>query len=185
MSVSNHIHFGLVLAGGRSSRMGSDKAMLVKGNVNLLDNAKLCLSTSLCQQVLISRNTEQGIRDRYLDKGPLAGIEAAIKHVPSGAWLTILPVDMPLVRSSDLVQLQKTAQASKNAVYFESHMLPCVVKVTIDLKEFLKDALEGKYKNSIYAMLKTQNAHTLAQDEPLYLTNANTPNDWQAVKTHF
>ena len=185
MPQSNQTHYGLVLAGGRSSRMGTDKAMLIKGDINLLDNAKLCLSKSLCEQVLISRNTEQGIRDRYIDKGPLAGIEAAIVHIPNGAWLSILPVDMPLIRSSDLVQLQKTAQASQHAVYFESHMLPCIVKVTDDLKKFLKDALDGKFKNSIYAMLKTQNAQTLVQGEPLYLTNANTPNDWQTVKTHF
>ena len=107
MPASNQIHYGLVLAGGRSSRMGTDKAMLLKGNVNLLDNANLCLTNSLCEQVLISRNTAQGIRDRYIDKGPLAGIEAALQHVPNGAWLSILPVDMPLIRHTDIVNLQK------------------------------------------------------------------------------
>jgi len=185
MSQSIQTHYGLVLAGGRSSRMGTDKAMLIKGEQNLLENAKLCLSSSLCSQVLVSRNTDKGIRDRYQDKGPLAGIEAALEHVPTASWLSILPVDMPLIRHTDLVKLQKSAEEMDNAVYFESHMLPCVIKVTNELKIFLVDALDGKYKNSIYAMLKTQNAQTLAQVEPLYLTNANTPNDWQAVKTHF
>ncbi|SFC16889.1 molybdenum cofactor guanylyltransferase [Pseudoalteromonas denitrificans] len=185
MSETPSIHYGLVLAGGRSSRMGTDKALLLKGKTNLLTVAKHILEHSKCTEVLVSRNQGEGIKDRYQDQGPLAGIEAALDHIPDNTWLTILPVDMPLIRVQDLIQLQNAAQQSNTAVYFESHMLPCIVKVTKELKLFLQAALDGKYKNSIFAMLKTQNAHTITQADPLYLTNANTPSDWCAVKNYF
>ena len=125
--------YGLLLAGGKSSRMGQDKAELQICGVSLLQQGEEVLSHSLCQQVLISRNCGAGIKDRFSGLGPLAGIDAAIQQIDDGAWLTVMPVDMPLISAEHLIELQQQAMVTEQACYFANFMLPCVVQVTLHL----------------------------------------------------
>ena len=100
---------GLVLAGGRSTRFGEDKAWLAWGNGNLLEHA-CALLAPVCREVLISARTREEPRpggplwpppgtrvvvDRHPGCGPLAGMEAGLDAM-TGEWLLVLPVDMPL-----------------------------------------------------------------------------------------
>ena len=73
---------GVVLAGGQSSRMGSDKANLILKNKTLLQNACELLTAAGASDVLISRNvqsaTAQYIADIYPGSGPLGGIYSTL-----------------------------------------------------------------------------------------------------------
>ncbi len=177
-------HFGLVLAGGLSSRMGKDKALLTLNKMSLLDKAQQCLEGSLCSTVLISRNTGEGIKDNYHALGPLAGIEAAIANINQDVWLTIMPVDMPLLRTQELLMLQHKAVESQSAVYFNSFYLPCVIKVCKELREYLVNALEGRHARSIYAMLTYFCAIKIPVIEASYLENINTRADWLKLQNY-
>ena len=97
---------GFVLAGGRSSRMGQDKALLMLGGEPLIAKGVRKLSR-VCAEVAIAGGSEglapygRVIADKNPGCGPLGGIVAALGQ-SSFAWNLFLPVDAPFVPVSVL-----------------------------------------------------------------------------------
>jgi molybdenum cofactor guanylyltransferase len=95
---------GYVLAGGKSSRMGRDKALLELGGRPLAARAVSKLER-VCREVhILSSNAELSVyaplvRDLHEDCGPLGGIEAALEN-SRHPWNLFLPVDMPFLPAS-------------------------------------------------------------------------------------
>jgi molybdopterin-guanine dinucleotide biosynthesis protein A len=101
---------GFAVAGGRSQRMGRDKALLPWGDTDLLGHALARLrSVTDDTRILVGaepRHTERGFPvevDAAPDLGPLAGLLAALESAPKGALL--LGVDLPLIPSTLLAHL--------------------------------------------------------------------------------
>jgi molybdopterin-guanine dinucleotide biosynthesis protein A len=96
-----------VLAGGKSSRMGSDKAFLQLRGETLLQRS-LKLAREVAEEVRIvgdaSKFKEFGqvVEDEYRERGPLGGIHAALTSSPTELNLAIA-VDLPFV-TRELVQ---------------------------------------------------------------------------------
>lgn len=92
---------GFVLAGGRSLRMGQDKAMLVFDGRPLIELAVAKLR-ELCANVSIAGNRDDLanyaaiVQEARLQQGPTAGVEAALLHAQCD-WIVCIPVDAPLV----------------------------------------------------------------------------------------
>ena len=120
--------FGLVLAGGRSSRMHRDKAGLVYHGQSQLDRTMELLEP-LCSERFVSVRADQTkdpLRSRYAqivdqdaDLGPLAGILAAQAHMPTAAWL-IVACDLPRLDAATLQQLITRRDPSRLATAFKS-----------------------------------------------------------------
>jgi len=105
---------GFVLAGGRSSRMGSDKAVALFGGIPLIQIALETLAEiGLSARIAGSRSRlggyAQAIPDIFPDAGPLGGIQAGLDSSQAG-WNVFLPVDLPLMPSSLLARLLERAQ---------------------------------------------------------------------------
>lgn len=117
---------GLVLAGGHSSRMGRDKAMLRYHERNQLDHTAGLLS-SLCDRVFVSCRKEQletctatglpAITDSYLDIGPLGGLLSAQRHTPEAAWL-LAACDLPFIDGRAISALHKSRNPFRFATAF-------------------------------------------------------------------
>jgi len=76
---------GVVLAGGKSSRFGSDKALAMLGGKRLLDHAVERLS-GWCDAVVVA-GREPGIPDwPQPDMGPLGGIAAGLRHAEANGF---------------------------------------------------------------------------------------------------
>ena len=95
---------GYVLAGGQSSRMGTDKAMLSFGASTLLDRAVAALSLLCTDVTVVGRAPSptasyRAIPDHLTGAGPVAGVEAALRDLATrgGTWAFFLPVDLPLL----------------------------------------------------------------------------------------
>jgi molybdopterin-guanine dinucleotide biosynthesis protein A len=107
---------GFVLAGGRSSRMGTDKAFLQFDGRTLLARA-LDLLQAITTEVRIvgpgSRFAAYGavVEDVYTGRGPLAGIHAALSCSTTELNL-ILAVDLPFVTESLLRFIVEQARTS-------------------------------------------------------------------------
>ena len=91
---------GYVLAGGRSSRMGQDKAELRIGGSLLIERA-ISKLRDLCDEVVVVGRGEiysasRALPDLHPGCGPIGGIEAALRDARE-AWAIFLPVDMPLL----------------------------------------------------------------------------------------
>lgn len=118
--------WALILAGGGSRRMGSDKALQSwngrPATLRLRD-----LASGLCEGVLLSRAVGQDlpegwtesdvIRDREVASGPLRGILSAMAAFPDRAWL-VVACDQPLLSRGLLSGLLERRDPSKVATSF-------------------------------------------------------------------
>ena len=112
---------GVVLAGGLSTRFGSDKAAAEVGGVSLLERAVRLLE-SVLDDVWVSVRPDQAsdalrsryrcLPDRHPGQGPAAGLEAAHAAAPGRAWLA-LACDQPGLSAADLERL--VAERDPNA----------------------------------------------------------------------
>jgi len=95
---------GFVLAGGKSSRMGRDKALLELAGKPLVHHAVTKLRR-VCKEVrVLSDNPALAefapiVPDLHPDCGPMGGMEAALVHSVFD-WNLFLPVDMPFLPSA-------------------------------------------------------------------------------------
>jgi len=93
---------GAVLAGGRSSRFGSDKALaLLADGRTLLEHAAAAVAPHVEAVVVCGRTAEgmTGLADRPApDMGPLGGLNAALHHAVAQGYDAVLTTgcDMPL-----------------------------------------------------------------------------------------
>ena len=115
---------GLILAGGRSSRMGRDKALLtLPDGRTLLERQVDILRAAGVTTVLVSIRTDleltlpnvTRVHDAVADAGPLAGIAAGLRAAPAGSLL-VLAVDMPAVQAAHLRQLVELAVDGRGVV---------------------------------------------------------------------
>jgi molybdopterin-guanine dinucleotide biosynthesis protein A len=120
--------FGLVLAGGASTRMGTDKAVLqyhgqpqLRWAFELL--SKFCTATFVSvrpdQREDSARAAYPQIVDRQPGSGPIAGICAALIEHPKVAWL-VLACDLPFVSERTLRHLVAHRAPQKMATAYRS-----------------------------------------------------------------
>lgn len=119
--------FGLVLAGGKSQRMGQDKgAINYHGKpqreyaFEMLDN--LCEKTFLSGRKSQTESWQENfpiISDTFTGLGPFGAILSAFRENPNAAWLCIA-CDLPLLTDTTLQQLIKQRDPSKIATAFHN-----------------------------------------------------------------
>lgn len=93
---------GIVLAGGKSNRMGTDKALLLFRNKPLILHA-IDILKQICGRVIISANHSnyqftgcEAWPDERSEIGPMAGIYSCLKRSLT-SWNFVLSCDMPLI----------------------------------------------------------------------------------------
>jgi len=91
----------LILIGGKSSRMGQDKAQLTLDSQSLLDRSIATLSEITPEQVHLSISYEDSrsyslptIADLEPSPGPLGGLAAAFTKNPNAAWLVLRSISL-------------------------------------------------------------------------------------------
>ncbi|HLV86540.1 MAG TPA: molybdenum cofactor guanylyltransferase [Candidatus Sulfotelmatobacter sp.] len=114
-----------VLAGGKSTRMGSDKAFVMLGGRTLLSRA-LDLARSITQNVSVVGDAAKfagyapTVEDVFPNCGPLGGIHGALRSSSSELNL-ILAVDLPLIRPEFLGYLVTRAESAPSALVTLAH----------------------------------------------------------------
>ncbi len=180
--------WGIVLAGGKSRRMGSDKASLTLNGQTQLERAVHLLRAHL-DRVFVSTSREQAddplrqsyekIVDGYENIGPIAGIISAMDKHPEVTWL-VLACDLPNIDDATIAFLLDNASADHEATAFRSvhDDLPeplCAIyrpesRATID--RFIQNG-----KNCPRKILINSRTHLLQQPNPGALHNINSPED--------
>ena len=126
-----HIHrpaiYGLVLAGGKSTRMGVDKG-LIEYNGKPQREYMADLLGEFCAETFISCRPDQldtlpagyqGLGDTFMDLGPFGAIASAFRQKPDVAWL-VIACDLPLLDAFTLRQLVAARNPSEIATAFNS-----------------------------------------------------------------
>ena len=177
---------GVILAGGASSRMGKDKALLTIEQSTMLTRSYQALSQTSVNKVVVSRNDGKDghFADLYPGKGPLSGIHSAAMRFPT-ANLLLVPVDLPLMDPKTLqYMLDNGAEANKNA-RFGKHSLPLFLRNTEAMRQTLEYTLRCTNCYSVarfcthFPLLEL---HSLKQSS---LFNTNTPEQWRFAMQHF
>lgn len=197
--------YGLLLCGGRSSRMGQDKALLQHGGDRLLargehprDHSERMLDRGLrllheagCQQVWAAGDYTgvPCLPDAacWQGRGPLAGLASAVTYAPHAGWL-VIPVDMPGLDSALLRRFLQLARQYPHGAAMQHSQFPLFLAhpAALDILQTLLATPDARAA-SIGALLKAlalpslPPALLLSGDQPSNaLCNTNTPAEWQA-----
>jgi molybdopterin-guanine dinucleotide biosynthesis protein A len=181
--------YGLVLAGGRSTRMQRDKATLEYAGRYQLERA-VELLTPLVERVFVSVRPDQiadPLRARYAQivdsgdvAGPLAGIIAAQSRHPEAAWL-VLACDLPLLDRQTLEHLLRSRRPERQATAYRSSRdgLPeplCAIYEPAT-REGIRTHVAGGRDCPRKFLLNADTA-LLDQPRPDALDNVNTPQEY-------
>jgi molybdopterin-guanine dinucleotide biosynthesis protein A len=176
---------GVVLAGGQSSRMGRDKALLPWQGRPLIEHQMAVLKAAGVDAVRISgeRPDYRGIADPVTHAGPLGGI-AGIAASCDDAQLLVIPVDMPRLQPALLQRLLVTQSAS-GSIHFEGHVLPMRLRLDNTCREAIAElmAADDDRTRSLRALQERVGVSTLAlsADEEVQLIDCNTEQTWREV----
>ena len=121
----------VLLAGGKSSRMGRDKATLIVDGVPLWQRQLATLRECGAAEVFISGKADgpyagagiEIVEDAVPDCGPLGGIVAALRRCMED-WLLVLAVDMPAMTRAFLQSLVDAAHDGVGIVPVTSRIEP-------------------------------------------------------------
>ncbi|MGB5646485.1 MAG: NTP transferase domain-containing protein [Muriicola sp.] len=185
--------YGLILSGGKSSRMGTDKALL---NYHGRPQQELLyeLATEFCEKTFISLREEQReylpkkyrvIQDLNEFRGPLNGILSAHRKYPEAAWM-VIACDLPLLNKNTLELLVQGRDAAKDAT--------ALATKTTKLPEPLAAIWEPKGLQHAIAYLKNANSscprkflinndtQLIYPENDAVLANANSIDDYKRIK---
>jgi len=169
---------GAVLAGGRSSRFGSDKALAMLGDQTLLDQAIAALR-SQCDAVAVVGREEASapcLPDWPApDMGPLAGLAAALRHARAQGFDAVLSCSVDSFGlPADLI-----AQLSPAPRYLAEQPVIGLwpARASGDLEALL---FNPNARHSMRAFAEAIGAHPVTLPTPI--ANINTPEDLAAHK---
>ncbi len=167
-----HNIVGIVLAGGKSTRMGQNKANLLWKKTTLLENVVENLNLFGCKFVRISG--AQDIVDTIENIGPLGGISSCLNTLNFNDWILFWPVDV-LITKEALKAFEQKVPPEVQAVYYKNNPLPLLLKNTQNIRENLNIYLNNQ-KYAVKSWLKGLNCYELAEKE---FQNLNTPEEYK------
>jgi molybdopterin-guanine dinucleotide biosynthesis protein A len=192
--------FGLVLAGGQSTRMKRDKATLAyHGGKTQLERAMELLGPRVKRAFVSVRPGQtdpvrarfEQIVDTREGLGPIAGITAAQARYPDAAWL-VLACDLPFLEAATLDYLLAERDPTRQATAFRSshsdnpkhNGLPeplCTIYEPSSREAILAHLASGK--DCPRKFLIKGDTKLLDQPNPRALDNVNTPEEYGSAMT--
>lgn len=183
----------VILAGGRSQRMGKDKAwLMVEGKPLITRQVELARALGAVEVFISARAGSEYdsldcriVQDRVANAGPLAGMESALA-TSSSPLLLVLAVDMPKMTASPLQTLLVCCSGICGAVpRFQDKIEPLAAiypRSALPIAQELLDS--GRYAARDFATRCVEFNLTTFIDLPaqntIYFTNWNTPADVQS-----
>ncbi len=171
----------VILAGGKSIRMQTNKAFLKINATNFIDYLYLLLVNIGFKNIYISGNLDnyKCIQDSDNILGPVGAIFSCLKHLEKNqcSKLFFFSVDAPLISADIILQLLKYL-GEHSCVYFENLMLPFLVN-----KENLSNIYYNKDKYKLHAikdLLASLNAShkPVCEHESYIIKGVNTQEEY-------
>ncbi len=177
----------VIFAGGKSSRMGKDKALLPFADCNTLSEFQYNKLTSLFNKVYISSKENKFdfdatvITDQYEESSPLIGIISLFETLNADA-LFILSVDAPFVDEKVIEVLLKHADEKFDAVIAQS---PRGVQPLCGIyrRSILPLAQENRLQENhrLNDLLKKAHTQFVTFDDDAPFTNLNHPHEYESA----
>tara|TARA_B100001939_G_scaffold71955_1_gene60171 strand:- start:597 stop:1181 length:585 start_codon:yes stop_codon:yes gene_type:complete len=181
---------GIILAGGKSSRMGTDKALFVLNGSTFLDHIIRALEP-LVDEILIVSNDERHskynlkrVRDTIADAGPISGLHAGLTNSATENNL-VMSCDIPLIETSmlevllqnneddiDVIQLADANRVHPLIALYKKCSAEHLGKALFDGERKLSTALNGLNMKSVL----------VSDGQAAALTNINTQMDFEKIE---
>ncbi len=187
--------YGLLLVGGRSKRMGSDKSALhYHGSVPHARYLAEILD-SRCEKVFYSCRPDQGedslftdrprIHDAFPGWGPLGGILSALQSHPQAAFL-VVACDLPFLKPVDLDLLLKMRDPSRAATAFDNQVRKHPEPLCAIYEPSFREAALQLARDGLLCptkILQRINVRLITPESLDFLENANHPEDYVRART--
>lgn len=181
----------VVIAGGESSRMGREKALMQYLDRALIEYSLDAVAGLGDPPLVVSNNPEvrnylrdiEVIPDFLLGRGPLGGIHAALEHTRSD--IIIVACDAPLLVNNVVTRLVKARGEADIAVYVsEGKIYPFPGVYGLALLPSIEKRLEGAGRElSLQDMIRSTPAvrYVEIEDGVDALVGINTPDDYKRI----
>lgn len=194
---------GAILAGGHSSRFGSNKALFAPDGETLIGKAADLLRP-LVRELLVSASHANAaayafleldiVEDQHPDCGPLGGLEALLDRCAT-SWLLILTCDMPYVDGEALRTMMSHAQqkgdrigqgALPRAIAWQrsdGSISPFPLLIERSALPVLRSRM-NLGRRSMKGLLGALDTYYILAPSDSLLSNINRPEDWKEDKTY-
>lgn len=180
---------GIILAGGKSSRMGTDKGFLKLNNKLFIEHIIDALKPLVSNVIIVSNLKSydifglQRINDDIENAGPLAGIYSGLKASKTELNL-VLSCDVPLINKKNLQQLLDAAEEAIDIVQIESQgqQMPLIALYKKQCESIFHKLLlndERRLHQAVSAC--NSKSISLNPEDDIYTTNINTPEQLKKI----
>jgi molybdopterin-guanine dinucleotide biosynthesis protein A len=186
---------GVILAGGRSDRMGKNKALMLLDGRRLIDRVVAVLREVFADLLIVTNDPElyadlqlPMVGDVYPDKGALGGIYSAIYHA-STPYCFVVACDMPFLNTA-MMRYLISQIANNDVVMPDIHgdMEPLHAIYSKTCLQPIRRCLETNRLKIISFFPEVRVCTIMASDiqrfDPnlLAFRNLNTPEEFQAAE---
>lgn len=182
---------GIILAGGKSNRMGFEKGLLPWKSKPMVEWVLAALQPH-CDRILISANNTAGyhflkqeiVKDHYKNIGPMGGLHAGLSGSETEHNI-VVACDMPLV-DAEIIEMLIGNAASYQVVApeIDENILPVCAYYHRSVLEVLNREIEsGLFKTRLFLeKLRVKTISISDETIKLKLLNVNTPYDLNRLK---
>ncbi|MEH6536145.1 MAG: molybdenum cofactor guanylyltransferase [Psychroserpens sp.] len=181
---------GIILAGGKSSRMGTDKGLLLLNDKAFVQYSIDALKKLVSEIIIVSDNPNydafglKRINDITKNAGPVAGICSGLEAT-STEYNLILSCDIPLITSDLLKKLIESIDDTSEVIQIESNgkTMPLIALYKKQCKDKFYDFLKNDERRLRIAVkaFKSKNI-VLEKENEMFTMNVNTQNELKAVE---
>lgn len=181
---------GVILAGGRSSRMGVDKSTLQLSGASFLEQAiKRFSELGISNYVISSNRIDGALTDRLPQIGPLGALDALMHRADRLVGvdsIVVVPIDMPLFPADGIKQLCEYGNEKQTSCYYQNHPMPFFIWLDACFVQILTKQIDAGIL-SVRALLEKLSAQELKyaneQQRQNSFFNVNTPEQMQQIQS--
>jgi len=199
---------GIILSGGKSSRMGENKSLMKLGNRTVIEHT-LSLMQSIFSEVILITNTPDEYQflniplfeDIYRYRGPLAGIHSGLLNSKTEDNF-IISCDIPLIKREIIEYIieynthhpitvcRADGYIQQLAGKYSKSLLPQIDELLKMEKEEMRDSNQKKQKSSVHSLMKLSGAEIVEAgkldfyNDGIFL-NMNRKEDYQQILSKF
>lgn len=186
----HHNITAIILAGGKSTRIGTDKAFIKLNGITFIEHITKSISPFVNEIIVVSDNAAydklgyKRVEDLIKDSGPLAGLYTGL-HYSKTAYNLVLSCDVPLLNDRVLNTLIDGIDGTSEVIQLKS-LDRTIPLVAIYKKECVTKCLEllNKGERRLRAFVNQLNTKTitLKSDLDIYVQNINTLEQFKDIE---
>lgn len=197
---------GIILAGGKSTRMGENKALLKFNGLTIIERVTNVIKSIFPKVIMITNTPEEYDflnvtmhKDIYEYRGPLAGIQSGLTYTTSEKNF-IISCDVPLLEESMIKYLINFRTEKPVAVFradgfihrlvglYSKSLLPTINKLFDQKENSFNDGKQLKSKTSVLSLFEKVEVEIInAEELNIYkqhmFLNMNRPEDYIKIKS--